>query len=113
MIDELSLEMDKLIVDDKGVVTLSQKNFPQLYYFGQYFRLIDNTKGSCKWRCVKPACNVKCLTNGCVVGEKYSVKRDKDDYDPISHPNHSSDPVKFTAFFILISQYGEEFRKLA
>ncbi|RNA00176.1 hypothetical protein BpHYR1_018588 [Brachionus plicatilis] len=82
------------IIEDQGIVTLSQKNCPQLFYFGQYFRLINNSNGQCKWRCVKPSCNVRCITNGCSVGEKYAVEKDND--DPKSHPNHASDPIRFS-----------------
>ncbi|CAF1076796.1 unnamed protein product [Brachionus calyciflorus] len=93
-INSILVDINVMQIDERAIVTLSQKKFPQLYYCGQYFRLIDNSNGRCKWRCVKATCSVRCITYGCSVGEKYVVEKDKDD-DPKSQPNHASDPIKF------------------
>ena len=58
-INSILVDMNEMQIDERAIVTLSQKKFPQLYYFGQYFRLIDNSNGKCKWRCVKATCSVR------------------------------------------------------
>ncbi|CAF1018949.1 unnamed protein product [Brachionus calyciflorus] len=70
---ELTSRMNCLIVDEFGTVTLSQKNHPQLFFNGYYFRLVSNNKSLQKWRCTRALCNVRCQTIGFTVGEQYSV----------------------------------------
>lgn len=73
IVDKLT---DMKLIEKFGLVSLSQKNKPQLCYAGHYFRLstkVINTEKNVKWRCTHSKCNVKCETKGCVIGEYYDL----------------------------------------
>ncbi|CAF0879956.1 unnamed protein product [Brachionus calyciflorus] len=77
--DELSNLLNQINIEkDKGFVTLSQKNKPQLSYEGHFFRLknakqdLNVTKNF--------ACRSTCETIGCIIGSSYEVLNYDDDH---------------------------------
>ncbi|RNA35707.1 FLYWCH zinc finger domain [Brachionus plicatilis] len=86
-VDEINQQLNafSLSVDNTmGFITLSQKDAPQLYYDGHFFR--DNTnknvkgKGNVNWRCVKTNCNVTCQTASDNIGRSFEILKIKGEH---------------------------------
>ncbi|CAF0893239.1 unnamed protein product, partial [Brachionus calyciflorus] len=79
--DQISEQFSQLNLPEKGFVTKSQKNLPQLHFEDHFFRLNDSNDANknnlngknIKWRCTYSTCLVKCQTNGCIIGEYYDI----------------------------------------
>ena len=84
---ELVEKMGNMVLN-VGFVTQSQKNKPQLYLNGYYFRTNNSSLGKITWRCTGKSCCGSCFTNGNNIGEKYNVTIVNSDH------NHAPDPIK-------------------
>jgi hypothetical protein len=69
-----------LNLEINAYITLSQRQAPQLYHDGHYYRQngVPDTQGHYNWRCVVPNCKVTCATNGNQIGSEYKLIRIND-----------------------------------
>ena len=86
-VDDLVEGIEKLLLN-VGFVTQSQKDKPQLFLNGYYFRINNYTGVKYNWRCTSKNCYGSCNTSGATVGQEYDVTIVNCDH------NHAPDPIK-------------------
>ena len=66
--DEISDKLSKIKLN--GFMSMSQKDKPQLYYNGYFYRTHSVPKnGKVSWRCIVATCKAKCTTFGSNIGQ--------------------------------------------